>query len=165
MRDKIGVHGDTRVHGDGGAVAAHGHAAHHLDSAGDIGLAGAALHLVGGKVHRFHAGGAEPVDRQAGDRLVKIRGQHGSSRKAAALLHHLRDIAPDHVLDGVAVETVAVLEGIEHLGRQPDGGHLVQRAILAALAARGAHGVIDIGVGHRGLLCQARSAGEPGIRS
>ena len=43
---------------------------------------------------------------------------------------------------------VAILDGIQRLRRKLHGGHVVQGAILAALAARGANGVVDIGVGH-----------------
>src|SRR6056297_2786992 len=165
LRDEIGLHRHTWVHGNRRAVAAHGHTAHHLDPSGDIGLTGAAHHLVGGKVHRFHARGAETVDRQAGDRLVKIRGQYGCAGKAAALLHYLRDVAPDHVFDGVALKPVAVFQGVQHLGRQPNGGDLVQGAVLTALAAWRAHCVVDISVGHHDLLGSGPVAGEPGIRS
>ena len=72
LRHEIGFHGEAWVHRNGGPVAAHGHAAHHLDPARDVGRARATAHLIGGKVHRLHAAGAKAVDGKAGDRLVKV---------------------------------------------------------------------------------------------
>ena len=146
--NKVGVHCDRRINGNRRAVAAHGHAAHHFNAARNIGHACAAFDLVGSKVHCLHARGAKTVDRKTGDRLIQIRSQNSSTGKAPALFAHLGHVAPDHVLHGVAVQTVAVFQGVQNLRGQAHAGHFVQRAVLAALAARGAHGVIDIGFGH-----------------
>ena len=149
LRHEIDPHRKARVDGDRRSVRPHGDATHHLDAAGDVGVPGTGPDLVGGEVHRLHARGAEAVDREPGDALVEIRGQHGGAREAAALFADLGDVAPDHVLDRVAVEIVALLQRVQGQRREPQRGHLVQGAVLAALAPRRADGVVDIGVGHR----------------
>ena len=70
--DEVGLHRKGRVHGNRGPVRPHRDAAHHLDPAGDIGMACPALDLVGGKVYRLHSAGAEAVDRQARDAFVEV---------------------------------------------------------------------------------------------
>ena len=80
LRHEIGLHRERRVDGDRGAVRAHRHPAHHLDAAGDIAVAGAAAHLVGGEVHRLEPAGAEAVDREAGD--ASRRGRRAARRSA-----------------------------------------------------------------------------------
>ena len=89
LRDEVGRERERGVDGDGGAVGAHGDAAHHLDAAGDVAVAGAGADLVGGEVHRFEARGAEAVDREAGDLLADSRGEDGGAGEAAALLADL----------------------------------------------------------------------------
>ena len=152
LRHEVGLHREARVDRDRCAVRAHRHAAHHLDPAGDIGLAGAAIDLVGGQVHRLEPRGAEAVDREARHGFVEIAGQHGRARQAAALFAHLGGVAPDHVLDGCGVQVVALLDRVQGQCRQPQAGDLLQRAVLAALAAGGAQRVVDIGIRHGSLL-------------
>ncbi len=133
--------------------------------AGDIGLTGPALDLIGGKVHRLHPAGAEAVDGKAGDRFIEVRGKDGRPRKAATLFADLRDVAPDHILDRVARQAIAFLDRVQDARRQRDRRDLVQRAVGAALATGAAHGVVDEGLGHVFSSRQARSEGFPGIRS
>src|SRR5690606_14612432 len=117
LRHEVGLHGEARVNRDRRAVRAHGDPTHHLDAAGDVRAARAAPDLVRGEVHRLHAGGAEAVDGEAGNALVEVGEQDGRAREAAALFAHLRDVAPDHVLDRVAVEVVPFLHRVQNPGR------------------------------------------------
>ena len=166
LRHEIVVKGDLRVDGNRAAIGAHRHAAHAFHAAGDIGHARAATHLVGGHVHRLEARGTEPVDADARHTFVVIRRQNSGPRKAGALFADLGHVAPDHVLDGACVQIVAILDGVQRNGRQTRGRDFVQAAILAALAANGAGGVIDIGFSHGGSpQAVARSLGLPGIMS
>jgi len=148
LRHEIGLHRDGRIDGDGRAVRAHGHARHAFDAAGDIGRAGPAADLVRREVDRLHSARAEAVDREARDALVEPGGEDGGPGETAALFGDLRGIAPDHVLHGMALEAVAVLDRVQHVGRQAGRGHLVEAAVGLALAAGAADGVIDIGIGH-----------------
>ena len=69
LRHEIGIHREGGIDGDRRPVRAHGHAAHHLDTARDIAVTAASLHLIGGKIDGFQAGGTEAVDRKTGDIL------------------------------------------------------------------------------------------------
>ena len=59
--------------------------------------------------------------------------------------------AHHHVVDQRGIELVAALDGAERLARQIERGHLVQRAVHLAAAARRAHVIVDEGVGHEFL--------------
>ena len=157
LRHEIGLHRQAGVHGNGGPVAAHGDAAHHLDPARDIAVASPGAHLIGGQVHRLHPAGAEAVDRQPGDRLVKVGQQDGRAGKTAALFAHLGDIPPDHILNRMAFQPVARLHRVQHAGRQCHGRQLVQAAVGAAPAPGRADGVIDVGICHHTLLRPGRT--------
>jgi hypothetical protein len=117
---------------------------------GEVGLAG--LHLGRGHVHRLEARGAEAVDLDAGRGLGPAGVEHGGAGDVGALLADRRDAAEDDVVDLRGVEAVAVAQGLQHLGGEAQRGDLVQRAVLLALAARGADRIVDVGVGHGELL-------------
>ena len=102
LGDEVLFHCDRRIDGNRRPVRAHGDAAHALNPARDIGITCAAADLVGRKVNGFHARGTETVNAEPGDTFIQIRRQHGGPRQAAALFHHLRGIAPDHVFYRVA---------------------------------------------------------------
>jgi len=80
--------------------------------------------------------------------LRPARGQDGGARDVGAQFAHRRHAAQDHVIDLGGVQIVAVAQGFQNLRSQRQAGDLVQRAVLLAFAARGADGVIDIGVSH-----------------
>ena len=145
---EIDRHGDRRVHGIGAAVRAHRHAAHALDAAADrqIGLAGHDLrrrHIAG-----VEAGGAEAVDLDAGRLLVVARLQGGEPGDIGALFADRHDAAQDDVVDLRRVQIAAVAQGRQGLAGQIDRRDLVQGAVGLAAAARRAHGVEDVGIGH-----------------
>ena len=152
LGDEIGVHRDRRINSNRGTIAAHRNAAHHFNAARDICHTRAALDLVCGKVHGFHARGAEPVDGKAGDRLIKVRGQNCSARQTAALFANLGHVAPDHVFNRVTIKAIAVFQCVQHICRQTGRGHFVQAAVFAALAPRRSDRVVNIGFGHSVLL-------------
>ncbi len=78
--------------------------------------------------------------------------QHRGARDVGALLADRRHAAEHHVVDDRGVEVVPPLHRLQQRAQQPHGGGLVQRAVLLALAARGAHVVVDECVGHVLLL-------------
>ena len=121
---------------------------HRFDAAGNDDVVGALGDLGGAEIDGVEAGGAEARDLHAG-RLVVVAGlEGGRARDDGAGLADRIDAAEDDVVDLGRVEAVAVAQRFQHLGAEAHGRHLVQGAILLAAAARGAHGVIDIGFGH-----------------
>ena len=147
LRHEEGAERQRRVDGDGRPVRAHGDAAHHLDAAGDDGLCPGGDPR-GGKVHGLQPAGAEAVDGEARDAFRQVREQDGGAGEAAALFADLGHVAPDHVLGGVGRPAGAGAQGVQHVGREAQRGHFVQRAIGPSLAAGGPDGVVDIGVDH-----------------
>ena len=86
LRHEVGLEGERGVDGDGGAVRAHRHPAHHLDAAGDVAVAGAARTWLAARFTASRPRGAEAVDREAGDVLGEVGEQHRRAGEAAALL-------------------------------------------------------------------------------
>ena len=148
LGDEISAHCHGRINRNCGAIAAHGNTAHHFNAAGNVGIARTAFDLVCSQIYGLHSRGAKTVDGKAGDGLVKVRGQNGRAGQTAALFFDLGDVAPNHVLNGVALQVIAVFQRVQDLRGQADGGDFVQRAVFAAFAAGGAHGVVNISVGH-----------------
>ena len=136
LGDEIGIHRQGWINGNRRPIAAHDNPAHHLHPARDISVTRPTAHLVGGDIHRLHAGRTKAVDRKAGDRFVQIRRQHGRASQTPALFAHLGNIAPDHVFHRMAFQPVARLHSVQHLGGKRNRRQLVQAAIAAALAAR-----------------------------
>ncbi len=119
-----------------------------LDAAADRGLALARHDLRRRHVGGFEARGAEAVDLHARHGLGVARDDGRGAGDVRALLADRHDAAQHDVVDQVGVELVAVAQRLQGGHGQPHRGHFVQRAILAALAARGADGVVDECVGH-----------------
>ena len=151
-RDALGheVHrdGHGRIGRPGAAVGAHGHARHRFDAAADRGLALARHDLRRRHVGGFEARGAEAVDLHARHGLGIARDDGRGAGDVGTLLADRHDAAQHDVVDQVGVELVAVAQRLQGGDGEPHRGHFVQRAILAALAARGADGVVDECVGH-----------------
>ena len=74
-------------------------ARHRLHAAGDEEVAVAREHRMAGTDDRREPRGAEPVDRDAADRLRQPREQHGHARDVAVVLARLVRAAEPHVLD------------------------------------------------------------------
>ena len=150
LRHEIMVERHLRVDNHRAAIRTHGHAAHgfHAAANGHVGLAGHDFRR--SKVHRFKAGGAETVYLKARRGLGVVGIQRRRTGDVRALLAYRRDAAQDHIVDHAGIEIIAVADGLELLGGQLQRGDLVQRAILLALAARGARSVVNICVGHGG---------------
>ncbi len=148
LRHEVGFRRYLRVGRPGAAGGEHRHARHGFDAAADdeVGLAGHDLRrrLVAGLESR----GAEAADGDAGGGLRIVGIQRGDAGDVGALLGDRLDAAEDDVVDQRSVERVAVAQGAQGSGGQLDRRHAVQRAVLAALAARRAHGIVDIGFGH-----------------
>ncbi len=115
--------------------------------------------LPGRHVAGLETAGAEPVDLHARHRLVVARLQHCGARDIGALLAHRIDAAHDHVVKPGGVEAVAVADGPQGLRRKLERRHFMQRAVLLAASARRADGIVDVAVGHDGVL-RARGCGS-----
>ncbi len=122
---EILFHCQRWINGDCRTVAAHGHTAHHFNASGDIAHACTATHLIGGKVYGLHAGRAETVDGKTGNAFIQIGRQHRRAGKTPALFHHLGDISPDHILNGVSFKVVALFQCIQGECGQAQGSQLV----------------------------------------
>ena len=158
LRHKVGFHGEIWVNSNCCPIAAHGHATHHFDAARDVSLARATCDLVCREVHGFHARGTETVDREAGNRFIQIGSKNRRPRQAPALFHNLGHVPPDHVLYCVAFKIVTLFHRVQRHRTQAHRGYFMQRAVLAALAARCADGVVNICFSHFTLL----RSGPPG---
>ena len=123
-------------------------AAHRFDAAADRHVLLAGHDLGCGKIDGVEAGGAEPVDLHAGNRVAVTGMQRGDARDVAAGLADRIDHAHHHVVDQRGIEFVAVLDGAERLAGEIERGHFMQRAIHLAAAAGCAHVIVDKGVGH-----------------
>ena len=121
---------------------------HRLDPAGhdQVLEAGPDAHCP--EVDRLLARAAEPVQGHARclDRPAGIEGRvagdvHRVVTAAGAATH-------DDIVDLGGVESVPVPQGVEHLGQNPLGVHVVEGAGLLPLASRGTNGVNDVSLGH-----------------
>ena len=143
MRDR-----DRRIDRPGAAGRADADAAHRFDAAADRHVLLSGHDLRGGEIHRVEAGRTEAVDLHAGH-AVAIAGDQRRVRAISAPASPTGSThAQDHVVDQSGIELVAVLDGAERLAREIERGHFVQRAVDLAAAARGAHVIVDEGVGH-----------------
>src|SRR5262249_4277563 len=100
----------------------------------------------------LEARGAEPIDLHAGDRVRVVGVQDRDARDVRTLLAHRIDATEDHVVDLRGVETVAIADVLQDLRAKLEPRHLMQRAVLAALTARRAHGVVDKTFSHKLIL-------------
>ena len=96
-------------------------------------------------------GGAETVDLNAGNFVAVAGHQRRGARDIGRGLADRIDHAHDHVIDQRCIEMVAILDRAQRLAGEIERGHFVQRAIDLAAAARGAHVIVDEGVGHEFL--------------
>ena len=112
----------------------------------------AAHDLGGGKIHGIEAGGAEAADLHARHLFAEPRLQRGEARDVGAGLADRIDHAEHDVVDDVFGQIVAVLQRLQRHGGERKRGHLVQRAVGLAAAARGANVIVDIGLRHDALL-------------
>uniref|UniRef100_A0A0N4Z3R5 PE-PGRS family protein n=1 Tax=Parastrongyloides trichosuri TaxID=131310 RepID=A0A0N4Z3R5_PARTI len=131
-----GGEGHVRVGRPGAAIRAHLDAAHALDAAADGRVRLAEDDLGRRRVHGLKPRGAEAVHLHARHRLGQACVEGGDAGDVGALLSDRRHAAQDDVVDQAGVEGVAVAQGLQHLGRQGDGGHFVQAALGVAPAAR-----------------------------
>ena len=148
LRHEVGRHRHRRIHRPGAAGGADADAAHRFGAAADGEFMLAAHDLGGGEIHRIEARGAEPADLDAGDRLAETGLERGEARDIGAGLADRIDHAEHDVVDDVFGEVVALLQGFQRCRRQCQRGHLVQRAIGLAAAARRANVIVDICLRH-----------------
>ena len=152
LRQEISGDRDRGVDRPGAAGGADADAAHRFGAAADGHLMLPGHDLGGGEIHRVEPRGAEAIDLDAGHAVAEAGHQRRGAGDVAAGLAHRIDAAKHHVVDHAGVELVALLDGAERLRGEIERGHLVQRAVGLAAAARGAHGVVDECVGHGVLL-------------
>ena len=152
LRHEIGRHRDRGVHRPGAAGGADADAAHRFGAAADGEFVLAAHDLGGGEIHGIKPGGAEAVDLDAGHGLAETRVHRGETRDVGTGLADRIDHAEDDVVDHVFAEMVALFQRFQRRRRQRHRGHLVQRAIGLAAAARRANVVVDICLRHDALL-------------
>ncbi len=112
----------------------------------------AAHDLGGGEIHGIEARGAEPVDLDTGDGFAEAGLQRRKARNVGAGLADRIDHAEHDVVDDVLAEPVAFLQRFQRRRGQRQRGHLVQRAIGLAAAARRANVIVDICLRHDALL-------------
>ena len=148
------LRGDVEVVCRGGVgehratVAAHGHARHGLDAAGDDEVVPARCDLLGREVGGFEAGGAEAVDLGARHGVRQSCHEGGGTRDDRTLLADGGNHTEDHVVDvgGIHVRE-ADLEFVDEADDEVDGLHAVQRA-LTLLATRRTNGLVDVCISH-----------------
>ena len=112
----------------------------------------AAHDLGGGEIHGIEAGGAEAADLDAGDGFAEARIHRREARDVGAGLADRIDHAENDVVDDVFFQIVALLERLQRHRGQRHRGHLMQRAIGLAAAARRANVIVDICLRHEALL-------------
>ena len=112
-----------------------------------------AAHDLGGReIHRIEAGGAEAADLDAGDGFAEARVHGREARDVGAGFADRIDHAENDVVDDVFLQIVALLERLQRHRGQRHRGHLMQRAIGLAAAARRANVIVDICLRHEALL-------------
>ena len=112
----------------------------------------AAHDLGGGEIHRIEAGSAEAADLHAGHGFAEAGLQRREARDVGAGLADRIDHAEHDVVDDVGCDVVALLQRLQRHRRQRQRGHLMQRAIGLAAAARRANVIVDICLRHDALL-------------
>ena len=121
-------------------------AAHRLDATADHEVLVARQHARGGHADGLLAGTAEAVDRQAGRRRVPAGREHGEAGDVGTVVADAAGVAGDDVLDLRRRHAGARHDRAQALGEQLLRVDVVQRTVLLALAARGAHPVDDPGL-------------------
>ena len=149
LRHEVGFVGHRRVHRPGTAVGPHRNPRHALHAATNR-----KHRLTGHHLGRCHIAGlkprsAEPVDLHARRRFGIVGIQHRNAGNVRPLLSDRGNATKHHIVDIGGVDPGPVAQRLQHLGCQLDRRDLMQRAVLAALAARGPDRVVDIGFGHR----------------
>ncbi len=105
-----------------------------------------------GHVGGFQARRAVSVDLHARDRIGKVGVERRYAPDIGSLVADGHDAAQHHVVHQRSVEFVAIAHRAQHVGGEVERHNLVQRAVGAAAAARCAHGVVDVAVGHESSL-------------
>ncbi len=152
LRHEIGWNRDGRIDRPGPAGRANAHAAHALDAAADCEIVLAGHDLRCGEIHRVETGCAETVDLHARrDETEPGRDRSGARNVAAGFADRI-DATHHDVVNGDAIDVIALLDGLESRDGEAERRNLMQRAIGLAASARRSHGVVDIGFGHFELL-------------
>ena len=160
LRHEIGFHRDRRIDRPGAARSADADPAHRFDAAADRHVVLAGHHLRGGEIDGVETRGAEAVDLHARHAVAVARRDRGGTRDVATRLAHRIDAAEYHVVDQRLIQLIALLHRGERLGSEIERGHLVQRAVGLAAPARGAHVIVDEGIGHGDSPAAGNRPGE-----
>jgi hypothetical protein len=152
LRHEIGRHRDRRIHRPGAAGGADADPAHRFGAAADHEFMLPAHDLGGGEIHRIEARGAEAADLDAGNGFAETGLERRKARDIGAGLADRIDHAEHDVVDNVFGQMVALLECLQRHRGQRQRGHLMQRAVGLAAAARRANVIVDICLRHDALL-------------
>ena len=139
----------------------HAHAAHVLHAGGDVGVALARHHGMGGDPDGLQRRRAVAVHRRAGHAVGQPRQEHEDPTDVERLLALRNAAAADQVLDRVGRDLGIALEQlVDHIGAEVVGADRGERALERAADGR-AHGVDDHCVWHlrrppEGIYCGGR---------
>ncbi len=155
----------ARVRVVAGVVAEKRHAGHHLDAICERPIEIPGSYLSGRVTDSRETRHAIVVQRECigvvGDAGMQLRHE----RNIGALVAHLVDATQDQRLD-VARIAAAGLEPVHETRHQFLRLHVREPAVGPRLAARRAHGVVDVGMCHRCLLSRAdRRRSSPPYRA
>ena len=145
---------ELQVVRQGAFVRRHGHAGHHLHTAGR-GQAVCGHGLLRRQVHGAQARGAVAVDAQARHAVAPASAHQGQLGNVGALLAGLADAAHECVAHLGRVNAGALGQGCELLGQQIHRFDVAQRALVVAPASGAAQRVNDEGLAH---ACSLESA-------
>ena len=107
--------------------------------------------LGGGEIHRIETGSAEPADLDARNGFAEARLQRREAGDVGAGLADRIDHAENDVVDHVFGQVVALFQRFQRHGGERQRGHLVQRAVRLAAAARGTNVIVNKRLRHDAL--------------
>ena len=148
LRGKVRFDCNLRIHRPGAAGSAHADAAHRFHAAADGDVRLARHDLRGRHVDRLETAGAEPVDLHAGHAVRIIGVENRDARDVGAGFANRIDTSKYHIVHTRRIETVAVANRPQCLGREFKRGDFVESAVRLSTPARRAHGVINEAVRH-----------------
>ena len=135
-----------------GFVAAYGNQAHGFGAAGHDDASAAGADALIGERDGFKTGGAEAVDRGAGDLDGQARAQSGHAGDVPALLALGLRAAEDHVVDGGFIQAWKLVQSLAHGKCSEVVGANGGKGAFGGTANGGADGGDEDGFRHEELL-------------
>ena len=105
-------------------------------------------HLRGSKIDGIKTRRAEAIDLHARHAVAVSGRDRRRARNVAASLPNRIDAAEHHVIHKLRIERIALAHRGERLGGEIERRHFMERPVSLAAPARGAHVIVDEGVGH-----------------